>query len=114
MKYCLSPVRRFSTRSSLLAPKKFLVVLRDYTDPECLQRRLGIRGRHMEEVKIKKEQGIVETGGALLDSHESGIMKGSMLVLNAESVEEAEKIVKEDLYVTHNVWESWDIYPFKK
>lgn len=37
-----------------------------------------------------------------------------MLVLNAESVEEAEKIVKEDLYATHNVWESWDIYPFKK
>ncbi|KAG1460610.1 hypothetical protein G6F46_004742 [Rhizopus delemar] len=99
------------------APKEFLVVLKDYSDPECLQRRLSIRNKHLAEAEVLKAQGVIKLGGPLLDSHEacfiSGKMKGSMAIYSGESVEEIEKVIRNDPYVKNKVWESWEIYPFK-
>lgn len=40
-------------------------------------------------------------------------MKGSMAIYSGESVEEIEKVIRNDPYVKNKVWESWEIYPFK-
>jgi hypothetical protein len=40
-------------------------------------------------------------------------MKGSMLLLSAESVEEVDKIITNDIYYKGKVWEKWEVYPYK-
>lgn len=35
------------------------------------------------------------------------------MIVDAESREEVEKLIKEDVYVKGKVWETWDIYPWK-
>lgn len=41
-------------------------------------------------------------------------MKGSMVIYSGESVEEIEKAIRNDPYAKNKVWESWEIYPFKR
>lgn len=36
-----------------------------------------------------------------------------MAIYSGESVEEIEKVIRNDPYVKNKVWESWEIYPFK-
>ena len=40
-------------------------------------------------------------------------MLGSLMIIEAESLEKAQKFVESDIYVKNNVWESWEIYPYK-
>lgn len=40
-------------------------------------------------------------------------MEGSFLILNADTIEEAEKIVTGDIYFKSKVWEKFEIYPIK-
>jgi hypothetical protein len=40
-------------------------------------------------------------------------MNGSVMLLNAESVEEINKMMTSDIYYKLKVWEKWDIYPYK-
>lgn len=64
------------------APKEFLVVLKDYSDPECLQRRLSIRNKHLAEAEVLKAQGVIKLGGPLLDSHEACFIVGKLKGMN--------------------------------
>ncbi|KAI8369679.1 hypothetical protein BD560DRAFT_370581 [Blakeslea trispora] len=105
--------RCFSTNVSLLDKKQFVVVLKDYSDSECLQRRLEVREKHLSIAHNARDNGTLLVGGAILDNHASGKMKGSVLVLSAESPEEVETIITSDPYYKAKVWESWDIHPAK-
>ncbi|PHZ08975.1 uncharacterized protein RHIMIDRAFT_267305 [Rhizopus microsporus ATCC 52813] len=70
--------RAFSTKCPLLAPKKFVVIAKDFSDPECLQRRLEVRSKHLDGATELKKRGTIITGGAILDSHE--VMTQTMVV----------------------------------
>jgi hypothetical protein len=52
------------------APKNFVVVVHDFKDPDCLQRRMDIRQKHLTEAEKSFAGGSLVEGGAHLDSHE--------------------------------------------
>ncbi|CAO3678799.1 unnamed protein product [Rhizopus microsporus] len=106
--------RAFSTKCPLLAPKKFVVIAKDFSDPECLQRRLEVRNKHLDGATELKKRGTIITGGAILDSHETGKMKGSAMICTGETIEEVEEMIRNDPYVKNKVWESWTIYPYRE
>ena len=41
-------------------------------------------------------------------------MVGSAMICQAESEEELRQKISQDPYVVGKVWESWDIYPYRK
>ncbi|KAG1222972.1 hypothetical protein G6F35_004952 [Rhizopus arrhizus] len=104
MIYFTEPCKLINFYCYQSARKEFLVIVKDYSDPECLQRRLSIRNKHLAEAKALKDQDVIR----------SGKMKGSMIIYSGESVEEIEKVIRNDPYVKNKVWESWEIYPFKR
>ncbi|KAF9110400.1 hypothetical protein BGX27_006384 [Mortierella sp. AM989] len=85
----LQPARAFSTSAASLTKKQFIVLARDYTDADALSRRLTVRPKHLVGANELKKSGTLELGGALLTDHsESGTMIGSVMIFNAESMEE--------------------------
>ncbi|KAI8092890.1 uncharacterized protein BX664DRAFT_328408 [Halteromyces radiatus] len=107
----LQPIRKFSTSS--VQRQLFAVIARDHPGEEGLQRRLSVRNEHIGKAKEAHEHGTLKMGGALLDSHENGKMLGSLLVIEADSLEKAKAFVESDIYVRGNVWKSWEIVPYK-
>ncbi|CAG8515616.1 14194_t:CDS:2, partial [Acaulospora colombiana] len=86
----------------------------DRIDSEAPDRRLSVRPRHLDNAKKAKQSGFVLTGGAILSDHSNeGRMIGSVMVFEAESEEQVRKAVEQDPYVIENVWESYEIIPFK-
>ncbi|KAI7900516.1 uncharacterized protein BX663DRAFT_517893 [Cokeromyces recurvatus] len=106
-------LNRAQARYFTTEKKQFLAVLKDYKDPQCLERRMGIRDKHFSEIRIAKKNGGIITCGALLDNHESSKMEGSFVLYNADSIDEVEQLIKNDHYYKTKVWEKWEIYPVK-
>jgi uncharacterized protein len=90
----------------------YIVIAKDGTDPEAPQRRLAVREKHLQEVQPAVAAGIVQVGGALLN--QEGIMIGSMMILEAESEEAAREFLSKDIYSKTKVWQSFEIYPFRR
>ncbi|KAI8878620.1 hypothetical protein K501DRAFT_228135 [Backusella circina FSU 941] len=105
--------RMFSTSVTHQAQKNFVVIVQDFKDPDCLQRRINIRQKHLIEAEKSFADGSLFGGGAYLDSHESGKMKGSILIFKANNAAEVDTLLKNDPYFKAKVWEKWDIYPFR-
>ncbi|OBZ65882.1 hypothetical protein A0H81_14198 [Grifola frondosa] len=89
-------------------PHLFVVYLPDYTDAEAFQRRLSVRQAHLEKAHQNSK---IKVGGAMLtpESIESPTaekkMIGSMMIVEAESLEEVKQLVETDIYYTANVWD---------
>ena len=90
----------------------FLVIARDGTDPEAPARRQRVRDEHLAGIKPAVEAGTLQVGGAILN--EEGGMIGSALIVEAESREALEAYLQNDIYTKANVWQSFEIYPFKR
>ncbi|PWY86228.1 YCII-related domain protein [Aspergillus heteromorphus CBS 117.55] len=99
------------------AKNEFLCILPD--KPGVQAKRVEVRSQHLEGVKPLVEAGTLVAGGAMLNSHpkegESLSFQGSMLIVVAESKEEAEKVIQNDIYTKSGVWdlEKAQIIPFK-
>ncbi|KAJ2005048.1 hypothetical protein GGI04_000836 [Coemansia thaxteri] len=108
-------VAPFSSTTCTSAKKAYLVIVNDFKDPDALSRRLQVRSEHLLEAKERRKQGVLLSGGALLDSHESGKMTGSALVFNAESPDEVLDLLKSDPYTIGRAWDlgSVKIFPFR-
>ncbi|KAF9950975.1 hypothetical protein BGZ72_007455 [Mortierella alpina] len=107
--------RAFSASAASNAKKQFIVIARDYQDPEAQNRRIAVRPKHLEGAKVLKKSGALQLGGALLSDHsETGKMIGSIMIFSAESEEEVKNTIEKDLYVTGKVWEHWQIMPFRQ
>jgi uncharacterized protein YciI len=99
----------------------FAIYAPDFTDPGALDRRISVREEHLEGMSRLRSNGVASTcilllqptrtpfflcaefGGPLLSpelTDEQGRTKiiGSLFFLEAESVEEARKIVESDIY----------------
>lgn len=76
-------------------------VITAYDGAGMLEKRLAVRGRHLEN--IARFQQHVLCAGGLLD--EEGKMKGSLLVLEFEDREGLDAYLAAEPYIQENVWE---------
>ena len=90
---------------------QYLVLATDFTDEDCLERRMNVRTAHLERMKSEKSAGNFITGGARLDEY--GNMNGSMLVIELENVEIAKTWIENDPYMTGKVWDKIEVIPFR-
>jgi hypothetical protein len=60
----------------------------------------------LEGARALEEQGILKSGGAVFVPHATERkVAGSTLILEAESLEEARKVIENDAYYKENVWD---------
>jgi uncharacterized protein len=89
----------------------YLVIAKDGTDADAPARRQAVRAEHLEKVKPAVTSGFMLLGGALLNKE--GGMTGSAMILDAASEEEVWAFLKQDVYSTGNVWQTFEVHPFK-
>ena len=82
----------------------FVIIGRD--GPEAKELRPKLRPAHLEHLRALDGLGRIVLAGPLTDG------AGSLIVLEAETVEEARSIAERDPYVTGGVFASFDIHPF--
>jgi uncharacterized protein len=90
----------------------YVVIAKDGTDPEAPNRRQAVREKHLEGIKPVVKSEFLQMGGALLNK--DGNMIGSMMLLEAQSEEEVWDFLKRDIYSTAKVWQSFEVYPFRR
>jgi uncharacterized protein len=90
---------------------QFLLIAYDGTDPEALNRRMKVRGEHLEKTEVLKSKGEFLAGGAILD--DSGKMIGSMIVYEYPDRQTLDEKLKEEPYYTEGVWQKVEIQPFR-
>ncbi|KAG0284064.1 hypothetical protein BGZ96_011561 [Linnemannia gamsii] len=96
------------------AKNQFILIARDFTDPEAITRRLNMRTKHLVEAKALKKSDQIHSAGALLSDHSDlGKMVGSVILFQADNAEEVRKLVERDYYVSGKVWENYEILPFR-
>ncbi|KAL7949398.1 hypothetical protein V8C42DRAFT_310760 [Trichoderma barbatum] len=104
-------------------PYEFVLVIPDKPGPEVRAKRLQVRSQHFSDMTPTLKDGWLKMGGALLneipkDDNDANTydFAGSIMVLEAESKEDAINKIKDDIYVRAGVWdlEKAQVYPFKK
>lgn len=86
-------------------------VVHAYDFPGALERRLAVREAHFENVRKMKAAGTFHLGGALLDAE--GKMIGSMMLVEFPDDAALHDWLREEVYVTGDVWEKVDVKPFR-
>jgi uncharacterized protein YciI len=84
----------------------FVIIGRDGPDAKTL--RPEIRPDHLAHLGVYDAQGRVRIAGPLTDG------SGSLIVLEADSLDEARSIAEADPYARAGVFESVEIHPFKQ
>lgn len=90
---------------------QFIVMAKDGEDEEALNRRLAARDSHLAYGEIAAKTGEQIIAAAMLDGKEN--MRGSLMIVDFENVEELQKWLDKEAYVTGNVWQTIDIIPCK-
>ncbi|PVU98572.1 hypothetical protein BB559_001460 [Furculomyces boomerangus] len=84
--------------------KEYLVLIKDFTDPECYSRRMAVREQHLANSKKAKQEGKhMIMGGGLADK--DGKLVASSILFKADTKDEIMEILKKDIYVESNVWD---------
>jgi uncharacterized protein YciI len=86
---------------------QFLIIGKDGTDENAMQRRLAVREVHIQLGNKTRESGEYWYGSALLD--DSGKMIGSMTVMDFPSEKELNDWLSKEPYVTGNVWQNIEV-----
>ena len=90
---------------------QFLLIAFDGNDPGALERRMNARPDHLQKIAVLKKSGEFLFGGAILD--DKGQMTGSMIVYEFPDREALDLKLKEEPYVTNNIWQKITIYPYR-
>ena len=90
---------------------QFLVVARDGTDEEAVERRRRVRPGHLASIQPLVDDGHVLVGGAILG--ETGDMVGSMLLVEFVDRAQLDRWISADPYVTEGVWRQIEVSPFR-
>jgi uncharacterized protein YciI len=91
--------------------QQYLIIARDGSDPEALERRMKARSSHFEGARELKLHGQFIIAGAILD--DSGKTNGSMMLVQFESEDDLLDWMRNEPYINGNVWESIEVKPFK-
>ncbi|KZT69326.1 hypothetical protein DAEQUDRAFT_669892 [Daedalea quercina L-15889] len=90
---------------------KFAVWAPDMTDPEAFSRRMAVRESHLANANKMHESGTLKLGGGLLAPESIASpnapfkLVGSLMVIEADSIESARKIIESDVYYQSGVWD---------
>jgi len=90
---------------------QFLVVARDGSDEDALERRQRARPTHLASIAPLVEGGNILVGGAILN--EAGDMVGSMLLVEFPDRSGVDAWIEADPYVTDGVWREVEVTPFR-
>lgn len=90
---------------------QFTLLAWDYTDEGALERRMGCREKHLEDLRELARQGHFISGGVILN--DDGKMIGSNVHCRFESREALEAWLETEVYVTEKVWEHIDVRKIK-
>jgi uncharacterized protein YciI len=82
--------------------KQFVVIAYDDQDPGAYERRMTVRGSHVETINRYRAQGNILCGIAITD--DNGKMIGSVVVTNFESREAFDEWLAAEPYVLGKVW----------
>jgi uncharacterized protein YciI len=83
---------------------KFVIL--GFDGPEGSARRQTHRPAHLARMETWDAQGRVVLAGRFTDK------TGSLIVIEADSLEEAEAFAREDPYTVHGVFERVEVHPF--
>jgi uncharacterized protein YciI len=86
---------------------QFLIIGRDGTDEKAPERRLAAREAHLALGDRMRDQGKALFGVAVLDEAEK--MVGSVYICDFASRDELDQWLKEEPYVTGDVWQDIEI-----
>jgi uncharacterized protein YciI len=89
--------------------KQYVVIARDAAN--VLERRMAVRGHHLEGAAALKANGHFVMGGAMLD--EAGQMCGSVMVLQFEDDAAFKNWYDNEPYIVNGVWQDIEVKPFK-
>ena len=90
---------------------QWLIVARDGTDAQALERRMAARAAHLENAARLQAKGHLLVGGALVD--DDGRMIGSACVAQFATRVELDDWLRSDPYVAGNVWQDIQIMPYR-
>ncbi|MBL7742762.1 MAG: hypothetical protein JNN00_04720 [Chitinophagaceae bacterium] len=91
--------------------QQYLVIAHDGNDAEALKRRMETRPSHFEMARELKKYNQFVFGGAMLN--DEGKMTGSMMVVQFETEDELMHWMKNEPYITGNVWQKIEVKPFR-
>ena len=88
----------------------FVIVAKDAAG--ALERRQKVRDQLLREIEPHVKAKRVLMGGAITD--DEGKVVGSGLIAEFSSRELLNEFLQSDIYTREGVWESFEIYPFKR
>lgn len=83
-------------------------VILGWDGPEGQSKRPHQRPAHLEHLERLQQQGRLVCAGPFTDK------AGSLVIIEADTREQAERMANADPYVTHGVFERVEIHPFKR
>lgn len=86
---------------------QFVVIGRDGNDDGAVARRQSCRPDHLELCKKMNKEGRMLFGAALFS--ETGVMNGSMIVLDVPSRDDVDRYLEVEPYVKGNVWKTVEV-----
>ncbi len=89
-----------------MSPMKFVILGKD--GPEGTIKRPLYREAHLKRLEQWAQQGKVVLAGPLTDK------TGSLIVVEADSLEEVQTFANEDPYMIHGVFSEVTVHPFKQ
>ena len=83
-------------------------VIIGWDGPEGQSKRPHHRPAHLEYLERLQKQGRLVCAGPFMDK------AGSLVIIEEDTMEQAERTANDDPYVTHGVFERVEIHPFKQ
>lgn len=83
---------------------KFVIIGMDGPDGQA--KRKGLRQAHLERLKRLESEGKLVLAGPFADR------SGSLIIIEADSIEEARAFIQKDPYVEQGVFEKVEVRPF--
>lgn len=91
--------------------KQYVIIAKDGTDEQALERRQNSRPVHLAGAKKLKDNNNFVLGGAMLD--DDGNMRGSVMIVQFETAEDFQHWYDNEPYITGGVWQTIEVKPFK-
>ena len=82
-------------------------LIKAYDGENVLEKRLAVRGQHLEN--LAKVKGKIICAGGILDEEKR--MKGSVLIMDLASRELLDEYLNSEPYITEHVWEKVEAEP---
>jgi uncharacterized protein YciI len=96
---------------SIRITMQFLLLAYDGNDSGATDRRQGVRQEHLDKISLLKKRGEFLFGGAILN--DEGKMIGSMVLYEFPDRAALDHGLKDEPYITENVWQKIEIRPFR-